>query len=101
MTAAYRTLRPSQVNDAAPQQNMIQRLGGSIGAAILTVVLQHQLAGAGSSTSAQAAAFATTFWWVLGVAIVSLVPTISLFILERRNGLAVADTGPIAVTVDA
>ena len=54
MIAAYRTLRPSQVHDATPQQNILQRLGGSMGAAILAAVLTSQLAGAGSSPSAQA-----------------------------------------------
>src|SRR3954451_19276412 len=41
MTAAYATLHPHQVHDAAPQLNVLQRVGGSIGTAILTVVLQR------------------------------------------------------------
>ena len=41
MPAAYATLRPHQVQDATPQLNVLQRVGGSIGTAILTVVLQN------------------------------------------------------------
>ena len=100
MTAAYRTLRPSQINDATPQSNMIMRLGGSIGVAVLLVILQRQLSGAGSSTSAQTAAFATTFWWVLGLTIVSLVPTISVLVLERRHALVPLDSEATTVTLE-
>jgi MFS family permease len=85
MTAAYRTLRPRQINDATPQSNMIMRVGGSFGVAIFTVVLQHHLSGAGPSTAAQAAAFAATYWWVLGITVLSLVPTVFLLTLERRH----------------
>ncbi|MBO0730300.1 MAG: DHA2 family efflux MFS transporter permease subunit, partial [Acidimicrobiaceae bacterium] len=84
MTAGFRVLEASQVNDAAPQLNVLMRVGGSIGTAILTVVLQHHLVRAGSSPSAQAAAFGTTFWWVLAVSAVSVAPTVLLWRLERR-----------------
>ena len=86
MIAAYRTLRPSQVHDATPQQNILQRLGGSMGAAILAAVLTSQLAGAGSSPSAQADAFATTSWLLLGATALALIPTTYLWLVERRHG---------------
>ena len=85
MTAAFRTLRPQQINDATPQSNMLMRVGGSLGVAILSVVLDRALVTAGSSTSAQAAAFANSFWWVLGIAVISLVPTSFVLIMERQN----------------
>ena len=84
MTAAFRVLEPHQINDAAPQLNVLQRVGGSIGTAILTVILQHHLAGAGSSPSAQGAAFGSTFWWVLAVAAIATVPTLLLIRIERQ-----------------
>jgi EmrB/QacA subfamily drug resistance transporter len=84
MTAAYRVLRPNQINDATPQLNVLQRVGGSIGVAILTVVLQHQLTHAGASVSAQASGFGTTFWWVLAVTAVATLPTLLLISAERR-----------------
>jgi EmrB/QacA subfamily drug resistance transporter len=98
MTAAYRVLRPSQVNDATPQLNVLQRVGGSIGVAILTVVLQHHLTRAGASVSAQASGYGTTFWWVLAVTAVATLPTLLLIRAERQ----VAPTGTAtAVQVDA
>ena len=52
MTAAYAVLRPEQVNHATPQLNMLQRVGGSIGTAILTVVLQSGISGLATPTPA-------------------------------------------------
>ncbi len=85
MTAAFRALRPDQINDASPQLNIIMRVGGSISTAILTVVLQANLIRAGSSPSAQANAFGTTFWWVLGFIAVAVISTIALIAIERRQ----------------
>jgi EmrB/QacA subfamily drug resistance transporter len=84
MTAAYRVLRPEQINHATPQLNVLQRVGGSIGTAILTVILQGRLNRAGASRAAQAAAFDTTFWWVLAVIAVATLPTFLLIHLERQ-----------------
>ena len=58
MTAAYAVLRPEQINDATPQLNVLQRVGGSIGTAILTVVLQSGISGlAAPSPAGLAGAF--------------------------------------------
>src|SRR3954451_1677474 len=76
MTAAYAVLRPDQINDATPQLNVLQRVGGSIGTAILAVVLQSGISGLGRPTAeGVAASFAHTYWWVLGISVVALVPT--------------------------
>jgi EmrB/QacA subfamily drug resistance transporter len=83
-TAAYRALRPSQIGDAAPQLNILMRVGGSIGTAILTVVLQNHLTRAGPSLAAQASAFGSTFWWVLAVTAAAVIPTSVLIVTERR-----------------
>jgi hypothetical protein len=84
-TAAFRTLRTSQINDAAPQQNIIMRLGASIGTAILIVVLQQKLDIAGAFPSAQASAFGMTFWLVIGITAMAVIATIGLTIIERRH----------------
>ena len=44
MTAAFSPLNHDQVNDASPQLNVIQRVGGSLGTAVIAVVLQNKLA---------------------------------------------------------
>jgi EmrB/QacA subfamily drug resistance transporter len=92
MTAAYATLKPHQVNDAAPQLNVLQRVGGSIGTAILTVVLQNGFIS--NSPTAMAASFAHTFWWVVGIGVVALLPTILLATIERRRA---TDGSPVLV----
>ena len=76
-TAAYATLRPHEVNDAAPQLNVLQRVGGSIGTAIFVVVLHNGIA------ADAPAAFAHTYWWVVGVSVIALVPTVLLALIER------------------
>src|SRR3954453_2817362 len=85
MTAAYAVLRPDQVNDATPQMNVLQRVGGSIGTAVLAVVLQSGISSLAVPTPAGiAGAFADTYWWVLGISVVALAPTILLTLAERR-----------------
>ena len=85
MTAAYSVLRPDQINDATPQLTVLQRVGGSIGTAILTVVLQGGISGlATPSPAGIAGAFGDTYLWVLGISLVALLPTIVLATIERR-----------------
>ena len=86
MTAAYTVLRGDQVNDATPQLTTLMRVGGSIGTAILTVILQSQLTHAGPQASADAMAdgFNVAFVWVMGITVVALLPTLLLMAAERR-----------------
>jgi EmrB/QacA subfamily drug resistance transporter len=111
MAAAYATLRPSEVPRATSALNAIQRVGGSIGTALLAVVLQHefttQLAGgaagggiasvsgaAAASAGNVAAAFADTFWWALGLSLLAVAPAATLAIVQetarRREATAAA-----------
>jgi EmrB/QacA subfamily drug resistance transporter len=82
MTAAFAALRPDQLSDATPQLNVLQRVGGSIGTAVLAVVLQrsshhtHSLAGL-------AGAFGSTYWWALGISLFSIIPCLVLFRAEN------------------
>ncbi|QEC49453.1 DHA2 family efflux MFS transporter permease subunit [Baekduia soli] len=105
MSAAYQTLARPQVARATTALNIIQRVGGSIGTATLSVVLTHQLAGrlpgAGQSglSAAQsvpasaraevapriAEAFGHTFWWAVGVIVLAVIP--ALLLPRRRPSL--------------
>jgi EmrB/QacA subfamily drug resistance transporter len=93
MTAAFGSVRHDQINDASPQLNVIQRVGGSLGTAVIAVVLQDKLThlAAPASASAVAHAFAATYWWVLGLSVVSLIPAVILWRVERRVHLVVPD----------
>jgi EmrB/QacA subfamily drug resistance transporter len=84
MTAAFSVLSRDQVNDASPQLTVLQRVGGSLGTAIIAVVLQGQTDHATTATAA-AAGFAHTYWWVMGVTLLALVPTLVLARTERRG----------------
>jgi EmrB/QacA subfamily drug resistance transporter len=86
MTAAFSVLTREQVNDASPQLIVLQRVGGSLGTAIIAVVLQGQInrAGAHSTRASLGAAFGQTYWWVMGVTLVALLPTLQLARIERR-----------------
>ena len=43
MTAAFSVLPREKVNDASPQLTVLQRVGGSLGTAIIAVVLEGQI----------------------------------------------------------
>ncbi len=83
MTAAFSVLSKDQVNDASPQLTVLQRVGGSLGTAIIAVVLQGQTEHA-RTASAAAAGFAHTYWWVMGVTLIALIPAVALARIERR-----------------
>jgi NADH:ubiquinone oxidoreductase subunit 6 (subunit J) len=106
MAAAYATLRTSDIPDATPQLNVAQRLGGSVGTAVLSVVLSRRMADLLPSggtvpgernghlpshlAEALARAFATTYWWAVAITAVALVPALLLAGIERRTRAALA-----------
>src|SRR4051795_10538247 len=110
MAAAYATLKPSDVPRATSSLNALQRIGGSIGTAVLAVVLQGNIkdelssvpgagnGGPASGTLARlpdavlakvadplAAAFAPPFWWAVGISVRPLVPATVLARPRRRE----------------
>jgi len=82
MTAAYSRLRPEDIAHATPQLNVLQRVGGSIGTALLTVVLQHGLTAGAHTPAAAAHAFGHTYLWVLALTAVAAIPA---FVLARSE----------------
>jgi MFS family permease len=91
MAAAFAVLGPDEIHDASPQLNVIQRVGGSVGTALLAVILSHNLADASTSSGARrpgrdglARAFGNTFWWALGITAAAAVPAAFLMVSERQ-----------------
>jgi EmrB/QacA subfamily drug resistance transporter len=80
MTAAFAALRPSQLSDATPQLNVVQRVGGAIGTAVLAVVLQRAT---GHAVSKPASAFQDAYWWSVGICVLSLIPCFVLMRAEK------------------
>jgi EmrB/QacA subfamily drug resistance transporter len=104
MASAYAVLRRDQVPGGTSILNTLQRLGGSIGTALLAVVLTDQArgavgSGAGTGEVLQtlsptvrvhvagplASAFGHTFWWALGATLVALIPASVLLSTQRRE----------------
>jgi hypothetical protein len=82
MTAAFAALERHELSDATPQLNVLQRVGGSIGIAVLAVVLQRGLDSAHSLSSA-ASAYGTAFWWAAGLTALAIIPCVILTRAER------------------
>jgi EmrB/QacA subfamily drug resistance transporter len=119
MAAAYATIQSDQVPRATPMLNVLQRVGGSLGTAVLAVVLQRQivaeLSGAGGGGASLGAipdsararlaeplstAFAHTYWWAMGMTALALIPAAVLAVTERRTARekAAAEASPAPET---
>jgi EmrB/QacA subfamily drug resistance transporter len=104
MASAYAVLRRDQVPEATSVLNTLQRVGGSIGTALLAVVLSDQagaVLGSGATNGgllqtlsptvrAQVAAplataFGHTFWWAVGTPLLALLPVSVLVVTQRRE----------------
>src|SRR3954470_5900590 len=102
--AAYAVLDTSQVPRATVALNTLRQIGGSIGTALLAVVLQHESAAALSSAGGTsgllaplpagerarisapvADAFAHTFMWAAVMALLAIAPAVALLRAERAR----------------
>jgi EmrB/QacA subfamily drug resistance transporter len=93
MAAAYASLSREAVPRATSAINVLRQVGGSLGTAVLAVVLQHEIAtqvpaGSGAGVGGTLAplsdamrvrvavpladAFAHTFWWAIGMSVLAL-----------------------------
>jgi EmrB/QacA subfamily drug resistance transporter len=97
MAAAYAPLARSQVPRATPMLNVLQRVGGSLGTAVLAVILQHELIARPGEHGT--AAFAHTYWWVLAGTAVALVPAIVLARAQRAAAREAVPSAPAVPTV--
>ncbi|HEY2100251.1 MAG TPA: DHA2 family efflux MFS transporter permease subunit [Pseudonocardia sp.] len=76
--SAYRAVTAEQLPDATTQVNILMRVGGALGSALLAVVLTGGLAhGTGP-------AFHTSFWWLTGASVLGLGGALWLAVTERR-----------------
>ncbi|HEU4973738.1 MAG TPA: DHA2 family efflux MFS transporter permease subunit [Baekduia sp.] len=114
MTAAYQSLEHQQIARATTALNIIQRVGASIGTALLSVVLSHELAsqlgsragnGLAAAQGAPAAAreavapkiadaFGHTFWWSAAIVLLAFLP--ALMLPRTPPAPAAAPTGEAA-----
>ena len=85
MTAAFASLRPEQLSDATPQLNVLQRLGGAIGTAVLAVVLQRAAVGAHTLRASSPTPSARLLVVASGSRLLSLIPCLVLLKAERPS----------------
>ncbi len=103
MAAAYATISRAAIPRATTTLNVLQRIGGSIGTALLAVELEDQIrssfpAGAAIAGGAikpipaavrvhvanpLAQAFGNTFWWAVALTAVAIIPGVVLAIKTR------------------
>jgi short subunit fatty acids transporter len=96
MTAAFAALDRDQVSHAAPQLNVLNRVGASVGTTVLAVILANAERGA-HTPSAVAGAYGTAFWWSAGLAAAAIIPCLILMRAEsnaRRDARSVGEVDP-------
>jgi MFS family permease len=93
MAAAYAALERSELAHATPQLNVLQRIGGAIGTALLAVMLQRALVGAHTPADA-AGAYGTAFAFAAALTALAIVPCIILLRAERAARAAKAQEPP-------
>jgi EmrB/QacA subfamily drug resistance transporter len=88
VAASYAGLRSDEISDAAPLLTVTTRVGASIGAAAAAIILQLALTATGQSAAQThlSAAYGTTFWLVVAISAVALVPY-SILLGTTRSGI--------------
>jgi EmrB/QacA subfamily drug resistance transporter/deazaflavin-dependent oxidoreductase (nitroreductase family) len=105
MAAAFHDLDPRQMGMATSTINVVQRVAGSLGTALLAIVLQRSIQanlggfhggiGQAAARSAQdpshaapaiASAFGTTFWVAVGLTVAAFIPAMLLPRRRRARG---------------
>jgi EmrB/QacA subfamily drug resistance transporter len=81
MAAAYAAVTRDQLPDATVQVNIVQRVGGALGGAVLATVL------AGALVRGPQEAFTETFAWLTAVSVLGLLAGAALLRAERARSL--------------
>jgi MFS family permease len=115
-SGAMQTLRRIQISRASTTLNIQQQVGASIGTAILSVLLAHELAsrlpGPGGGGIGQAVppalrakvaplmadAFGATFWYALGLVVVAFVVAV---VLLPKHKPEIVEEDPVAESTEA
>ena len=84
MTAGLTTVAPDQVPDSAPILNMLQRIGASIGTAVITLLYTKNLT-SGLDQAHTVVIFKDVVWVLLGSILVLLISSLTLVLRENKN----------------
>ncbi|MGV9345463.1 DHA2 family efflux MFS transporter permease subunit [Streptomyces spiralis] len=89
MTRAFQSIRPQSIPDASSQLNLVQRIGGAVALAVVTVILD---AAARQRHGLVPGAFAHSFGRLLAVYAVTLLPALALLAADRREARQSGET---------
>ena len=84
---AFAAVGEQHTRDVSAQMNIVQRVGGSLGTALATVVLQQSLSHQAHTPAGASIAFQHTYWWLIAISAFAVIPATQLLIVERRTGL--------------
>jgi EmrB/QacA subfamily drug resistance transporter len=92
---AFREIKPGDVPDASSTTRIVQQVGGSFGAAVLTLILVNATAHHEAITAAgRGLAFNAAFWWAIAVAALTFLPALLLPAgVSRENDRIEGGTG--------
>lgn len=90
MTRAFQSIRPQSIPDASAQLNLVQRIGGAVALAVVTVILD---AAARQRHGLVPGAFAHSFGRLLVVYAVTLLPALALLAADRREARQSGEKG--------
>lgn len=84
MTAGLTTVASDQIPDSAPILNMLQRIGASIGTALITLLYTKNLT-SGLDQAHTLVVFKNVVWLLSGSILVLLISSLTLVIRENKN----------------
>lgn len=91
MSSALATLSAKQVPDGSTLMNVVQQTAGSIGTAVISVILANNIKGAVQDPEGISGAFGTTF--IVSVVLIALCLIPAFFLPRKRIAQAESDTG--------
>jgi EmrB/QacA subfamily drug resistance transporter len=98
---AFAALGSKHTSDVSAQMNIVMRVGGSLGTAIATVILQQSLSDHPATPAGASLAFQHTYLWLTIFSVVAIVPAIHLWVTERRTGLRHLESATSVEVVEA
>jgi EmrB/QacA subfamily drug resistance transporter len=96
MAGAFQGVPSEQIPDASSTTRIVLQVGGSLGAAVLAVILTRQFSHGAATAAAHALAFNTAFWWSIGFSVLALAPAFLLpNATAKKNRPAVTLATPV------
>ena len=98
---AFAALGERHTRDVSAQMNIVMRVGGSLGTALATVILQQSLSDHPATPAGASLAFQHTYLWLFVFSVVAIVPAVHLWVVERRTGLRRLESATAVEVVEA